>query len=62
MMTFKIKPWLVVLLGLVSGSLAAAKYWGLVDWPWVWVLSPLWIVAALGIGLATMLILIQATG
>jgi hypothetical protein len=27
----------------------ALKLTGFVDWPWIWVLSPLWISAAVGI-------------
>lgn len=30
------------------------KLAGLVDWSWVWVLSPLWISVILGVGLAVL--------
>jgi len=40
--------------GLLTILFIGLKLTGHVDWPWLWILSPLWITAALGLILLTL--------
>lgn len=44
-------------LGVLGIVFIVLKLTGLIDWPWVWVLSPYWITAALAIILVILTIL-----
>jgi len=43
--------WWAGLLMLLTISFAALRLLGVVGWPWLWVLSPLWVPAALMVSL-----------
>ena len=47
-------------LGLLTILFIGLKLTGFVDWSWVWVLSPLWIPAALGLGIMTLVFAVAA--
>ena len=33
--------------GVLTGLFVLLKFSGVINWPWIWVLSPLWITAAI---------------
>lgn len=40
----------------VSVFFVGLRFIGFVDWPWLWVLSPLWITASVGAGIMAAII------
>lgn len=48
--------------GLLTILFIALKLTGYISWPWVWVLSPLWITAAIGLALFMFIVAIALVG
>ena len=38
-----IKPWNLMLVGILTAVFVVLKVLGYINWSWLWVLSPLWI-------------------
>jgi len=46
-------------IGLLTIAFIVLKLCGVIDWSWVWVLSPLWIGTVLGIGIFLILAILE---
>lgn len=48
--------------GLLTIAFIVLKLCGVIDWAWVWVLAPLWIGAALIVGLIIIILILYVIG
>jgi len=46
--------------GLLTIAFIVLKLVGVIDWPWIWVLSPLWIGAAIILAIIVIILVIAA--
>lgn len=48
-------------LGMLTIVFVAAKLWGVIDWSWLWVFSPLWLIPAIIVGILLIVGIVAVT-